>query len=347
MSDTPLVSVVMNFFNGEKFIREAIESVLAQTYEHWELLLVDDGSTDQTTQIAKEYAGRYPEKVRCFEHERHENKGMSASRNLGIARARGEHIAFLDVDDLWLPPKLEAQVAIMERDPEVGLVANPAMYWYADGAKKPQPMTLPPGRLPVGAWIPKILESDNNVACPSAVLMRRSLAVKLGGFEESFRGRDQTVEDQVMWFKISLNSPIHFDPEIYLLYRIHPAMFSKTIPISQKLLARVRLYAWLAEFLEHHDNHSAKAKLLALMAQCSLCRTLLQSISLPQGEAQSRPVNDTLHRLSRSAALARDYRRPLGPVLSTFLVAGAVFNRPVSVLVGGILALSQRAWNGR
>jgi hypothetical protein len=88
----PLVSAIIIFLNAEKFIREAIESVFAQTYDNWELLLVDDGSTDASTEIAHRYAEQYAGKVRYLEHEDHQNLGMSASRNLGINNAKGKYI---------------------------------------------------------------------------------------------------------------------------------------------------------------------------------------------------------------------------------------------------------------
>src|SRR5919107_1887161 len=110
MSSRPLVSTVVAFLNGERFIEEAIESVLAQTYDNWELLLVDDGSTDGSTRIALQCAEQYPAKVRYLEHLGHQNCGMSASRNLGVSRAKGQYIAFLDADDVWLPHKLQQQV---------------------------------------------------------------------------------------------------------------------------------------------------------------------------------------------------------------------------------------------
>src|SRR5215207_5031419 len=109
MSTKPLVSVIVVFLNAEKFIEEALESVLAQTYDNWELLLVDDGSTDSSTEIALRYANRYSGRVRYVEHPWHQNRGASASRNLGIRHAKGEYIAFLDADDVWLAHKLEQQ----------------------------------------------------------------------------------------------------------------------------------------------------------------------------------------------------------------------------------------------
>src|ERR687886_2830749 len=88
MSSEPLVSNIVIFLDAGRFIQEAIESVFAQTHDTWELLLVDDGSTDDSTQIALRYAERHPGKVRYLEHPGHQNRAMSASRNLGIERAR-------------------------------------------------------------------------------------------------------------------------------------------------------------------------------------------------------------------------------------------------------------------
>jgi len=125
VGENPRVSVVTIFLNAKKFIEEAIESVLAQTYKDWELLLVDDGSTDTSTKIARGFAKQHPAKVRYLEHKGHENRGMSESRNLGIRNANGKYIAFLDADDVWRPEKLERQVPILESQPSVAMVYGP------------------------------------------------------------------------------------------------------------------------------------------------------------------------------------------------------------------------------
>ena len=127
-STVPRVSVITIFYNGERFLAEAIESVLAQSYQDFELILVDDGSNDGSTRIAKAFADRH-EQVRYLEHPRHRNRGMSASRNLGIGSARGDLIAFIDADDRWRPSKLEEQVKLLDRFPEVDLVCGSANYW--------------------------------------------------------------------------------------------------------------------------------------------------------------------------------------------------------------------------
>ena len=131
MNSKPLVSSIVIFLNAEKFIEEAIESIFAQTYNNWELLLVDDGSTDDSTQIALRYAERYPTRVRYLEHPGHQNCGMGASRNLGVRHAKGEYIALLDSDDVWLPHKLQQQVAILDSHTEAGMVYGLSQYWHS------------------------------------------------------------------------------------------------------------------------------------------------------------------------------------------------------------------------
>ncbi len=106
----PRISVVMIFFNSERYITEAIDSVLAQTFTDFELLLVDDGSTDTSSAIARDYVDRYPTRVRYLEHEGHANRGMSAARNLGLRNAVGEFVALIDSDDVWRPNKLAEQL---------------------------------------------------------------------------------------------------------------------------------------------------------------------------------------------------------------------------------------------
>src|SRR5829696_6383893 len=137
MSRESLVSCIVNFLNTEEFLGEAIESVLAQTHDNLELLLVDDGSSDGSTRIALGYAEGFPEKVRYLEHTGHENRGAAASRNLGIDQARGKYIALLDSDDTWLENKLEEQVAILESHPEAGMVYGQSQYWHS-WTKKPE-----------------------------------------------------------------------------------------------------------------------------------------------------------------------------------------------------------------
>src|SRR5436190_825161 len=125
----PRVSVITPFLNAERFIAEAIESVLAQDFHDFELILIDDGSSRKCRDIARNYAVRYADVIRYVSHEGHVNRGISASRNLGVSLARGELVAFIDADDVWAPAKLSEQVAIMDAHPELGMVCGAARYW--------------------------------------------------------------------------------------------------------------------------------------------------------------------------------------------------------------------------
>uniref|UniRef100_B8HRA9 Glycosyl transferase family 2 n=1 Tax=Cyanothece sp. (strain PCC 7425 / ATCC 29141) TaxID=395961 RepID=B8HRA9_CYAP4 len=226
MSCQPLVSIIVIFFNAEQFIEEAIGSVLAQTYPHWELLLVDDGSSDGSTAIAQHYSARYPDRIRYLEHEGHQNRGKSTSRNLGIQHAQGDYLALLDADDIYLPQKLEHQVAILQAQPQVGMVYGPTLYWYGWTGKfldqqrdrlarlgvKLNSLIQPPQLLTL------YLTNSRVVPCTCGLLIRRQLAAELGGFEETIQ---HLYEDQTLIFKICLRSPVYVDENCWDQYRQH------------------------------------------------------------------------------------------------------------------------------
>lgn len=283
MTDKPLVSIIVPILNGERFIRESIESIFAQTFSNWELLLVDDGSSDNSVHIARKYAEKYPEKIFFLMHEGHQNKGVSATRNLGIKHSRGELVAFLDQDDIWFPNKLERQVRIMQENPDVGIVVNPAMYWNEDGSKNPQPMSLSPYKNPPGAWVPKIIETEDNTACPSAVLVRTSVIRMVGGEEESFG----LIEDTVFWVKISLVTSFYYDPEPLLLYRIHSQSMWNGAPENKRHQARIRFYIWLKQYLPSHNNTQFKVELPVIQQRLyfALVRYLINTKQFESGSA--------------------------------------------------------------
>ena len=116
----PKVSVVIPSYNYGCFLKEAVISVAKQTYKDWECLIIDDGSTDNTTKISKEFVKKN-KKIKYFYQK---NKGLSSARNLGIKKSKGELIAFLDADDIWHPDKLKEQVKVMEQKKNVGLCCS-------------------------------------------------------------------------------------------------------------------------------------------------------------------------------------------------------------------------------
>lgn len=235
MSNNPLISAIIIFLNGERYIVEAIESIFAQTYQHWELLLVDDGSTDGSTAIAQSYAQKYPDKVRYLEHKEHQNRGMSATRNLGIAHSQGEFIAFLDADDIWLPEKLERQVAAFNSCPQAGMVANPTKYWYSwTGNAEQQRDSLREIGVPANicyeppALLTGLLRNEVNAPATCGVLIRSQVFADVGGFEESFTG---LFEDRAFFAKVYLKTSVFIIKECLDWYRQHP---DSTCNVEQK-----------------------------------------------------------------------------------------------------------------
>jgi glycosyltransferase involved in cell wall biosynthesis len=261
MSTKPIVSVIIIFLNaGEAFFKAAIESVFAQTYGNWELLLVDDGSTDISSEIARQYANRYPDKLRYLEHESHQNLGMSAARNLGIQHASGEYIAFLDADDLWLSQKLERQVAILETHPEVAMVYNSTLMWYG-WTGKPDDIKLDRGRVlgvvpdrvvPAPTLLTLAIEGKAETPGTCSVLIRKEAILSVGGCEESFRGM---FEDQALFAKICARSPVFIASGYWDRYRQHAqscchlAQDGGTYDPLQPNAAHQQYLSWLERYL--------------------------------------------------------------------------------------------------
>ncbi|HXG64665.1 MAG TPA: glycosyltransferase, partial [Blastocatellia bacterium] len=251
-----LVSVIMPFFNAERFFRESIESVIAQTYPNWELLLVDDGSADGSTEIALEYARKHPEKVRYLEHERHQNKGASASRNLGIRHARGSYIAFLDADDVYLPEKLARQVPILESHPEVAMVYGATYYWHSwtgspEDVKRdwiwnnfgvePDTLVKPPRLLKV------LLGEYLTIPCTCSLLARREAVERVGGFEESFKF---IYTDQAFYAKFFLRESVITSNLCLDKYRQHPGSCCSMVKTARQTdSARAAYLNWLEKYL--------------------------------------------------------------------------------------------------
>jgi glycosyltransferase involved in cell wall biosynthesis len=250
-----LVSVVVIFLNGERFIEEAVDSVFAQTYRHWELILVDDGSTDRSSSIARRYAASFPERVRYVQHPGHVNLGMSASRNLGVHESSGEYVALLDADDVWLPDKLAAQVSMLDAQPAAAMVYGPAEWWYS-WTGKPQDQTrdfvhelgMPPDRLiPPPLLLIRLLEDEGISPCTCSILIRREVFDQVGGFEEQFRG---LYEDQAFCAKVCLDSTVMASGRCSFRYRQHP---SSALYVADRhgsrLAARASFLDWLSAYL--------------------------------------------------------------------------------------------------
>ncbi len=190
----PKVSVIIPTYNRLPMVQEAVESVLAQDFEDFELIVVDDGSTDGTAEVIRKYGGR----VRLIEHAH--NRGVSAARNTGILHSRGKYIAFLDSDDLWVKGKLRIQVNFLDENPQF-LLCYTDEIWIRKG-KRVNPMKK---HSKYSGWIfEKCLPLC--IISPSSAMMRRSLFQKVGLFDEAL----PVCEDYDFWLRVSVRFPIFF-----------------------------------------------------------------------------------------------------------------------------------------
>ena len=252
MTARPLISVIMIFLNEERFIREAIQSVLAQTYENLELILVDDGSIDGSTTIAKRHAQQYPEKIHYLEHPDHANRGMSASRNLGIHNARGAFLTFIDADDVVYPQKLERQLTILCSHPDAALVCGRAQWWYS-WTGNPEDATrdfvqVLDVNLDTVVQSPTLLSLflQDEWASLCDVMVRKEAVEAVKGYEESFKGM---YEDQAFHAKLCLAFPAYVASDYWYRYRQHPqACSSVSHETDQYADARQRFLNWLAGY---------------------------------------------------------------------------------------------------
>ena len=251
----PSVSVVTPFFNAATYLQEAIESVLSQTYESWELLLVDDGSTDSGTEIALRYAESYPGRIRYLQHEGHANRGKSTSRNLGLSDAQGLFVGFLDADDVFLPQKLERQVASFERHPEAGMVYGNTLYWHSwtgrpeDAARDYAPdLWMPPEELVAPPRLLRVLLGlAGAVPCICSFLVKRSIVEAHGGFDESIQ---HLYEDQVFLAKIFCSETVRVDIGHLEKYRQREdSSWHVSVSEGQDEIARLVFLEWLQRYL--------------------------------------------------------------------------------------------------
>jgi glycosyltransferase involved in cell wall biosynthesis len=215
MSSEPLVSVVMPVYNGARYLRQSLESALNQTYRPLEIVVVDDGSTDETPKILAEFGPR----IRAI---RQKNSGSAAARNAALQAAHGEIIGFLDADDLWLPEKLEVQVAYLRAHPDVELVAT-RWLTLTDGepaasVARHSTNTKPEIDEQTSGWLYNELLIDC-VVHTTTVLMRRSLVDEIGLFDTELR-RGQ---DYDYWLRASQATEIHTLREPLSYYRLHAA----------------------------------------------------------------------------------------------------------------------------
>jgi len=247
------VSVIIIFLNPLPWLNEAVDSVFRQTLTDWELLLVDDGSTDGGGMLAQQIAAARPDRVRYLAHPGGANLGMSASRNLGLQHARGRYVAFLDADDMYLPERLKRHVEILDAMPSVDMVQSDLIFWYSWQPDSQRPAedhvrpflsvgdrVLPP---PLGMLVVLAVPWQGAGICN--ITVRRAVALELGGFEPRFRA---LFEDQVFTSKVYLEKVVYVLQDYLVMYRRHPDSCTRRMKSTNDLAAR-EFHAWLKRYV--------------------------------------------------------------------------------------------------
>ena len=211
----PLVYIVTPTYNQASFLRETVESVLAQDYPNIEHEVIDDGSTDETPRVLAEYEGR----VRC---ERHENRGQTPTINKGWARGRGDIVTWLNSDDTLLPGAVGKAVEYLRRQPEVGIVFGDSLFTEPDGT--PLERSKPRGEFSYREFV---LKCENPIAQPSAFI-RRSVVEDTGLLDPQL----YYFMDWDFWLRAGVRHKIAYVPELLSTYRLHPD--SKTVAQAAK-----------------------------------------------------------------------------------------------------------------
>jgi glycosyltransferase involved in cell wall biosynthesis len=258
----PKVTIIMIVYNGARLIHESIRSVLKQTYLDHELLVVDDGSTDDTSSIVEDFIRKHPGRIRRITHPDGRNHGMSATRRLGVESSSSPLLMFLDHDDLLMPSALGEMVERMDDHPDVAVTFGPnERFWTdEDGRDGGRPtvrqslgfgtdrITRPPGITAV------FLSDSSNV--PISPMMRRSAYLETGGYEREFKGM---YEDQVFLTKLLLTQPAYIDSRSWIRYRQHASScVARSFTDSRNAIHRRRFLIWLRRHMAANHIHNAQ-----------------------------------------------------------------------------------------
>jgi len=211
--NTPLVSIIVPCYNYAHFLGQTLDNVLSQQYQHWECIIVDDGSTDDTAAVAASFAAA-DSRFRYFYQD---NKGLSGARNSGITGSKGIYIQFLDSDDLIDPAKLKTQVAILEADATIDITYGDSLFFHTDNQDKLYPSRRlsdhhRPEKLRGGGRRKAMLERllVNNIMEVSCALVKKQLVMEVGPFDETYK----SYEDWQYWIRCALhNANFDYSPD--------------------------------------------------------------------------------------------------------------------------------------
>lgn len=219
MAASPSISVIIPTYNSAAYLNDSIESVLKQSYPVDEILVVDDGSTDETPSIVSAYSNN------GVKYIWQENQGPGAARNLGLIHTRGELVAFLDADDIWMENKTRLQINYLLDHPDVGVVSGQKMWWRVSDDKHWMEYF---GNIPESRVHHEIL-IHNIVGNPSMTLIRRSVLDIVGNYKTNLRWG----QDWEIWIRMASCTRFGFVDEPVIIYRAHADNHSKKDPMQR------------------------------------------------------------------------------------------------------------------
>lgn len=254
----PRLSILIPAFNTERFIAKTIDSVLAQTYKDWELIILDDKSTDNTYQVALRYAEKYPDKITL--HRNESNLGMMLNWNKGIDLCKNELFVKLDADDIWLPDFLEKSIAIIDKYPDVGLVFT--KYINIDEEDHTIPgseMMLPDFANEKPFSTIPLVQQGHDVMISYPILrqglsvMRRHIFEEIGKYRYLITPETQASTDTEFYFRVGMHYKLYCINETLYQYRIHNTSISKLDKNNQ--LANQKIYEIKISILNYYLDH--------------------------------------------------------------------------------------------
>ena len=226
-----IVDVIIPAFNAAKYLPFALESVSSQTFDDWKILLVDDGSTDNTTEVVAPFLHRFGSKI---QHIKQNNRGLPAARNSAIRASNSEFLALLDADDVWLPCRLAESLKILRERPQAGL--SYGLVTGIDPEGRPGNTFKGNPKYAEGHIAPYIYMRKVDLPCPTITFRRRCLD-DLGIFDETMRA----TEDRDLWLRIALRYEVAFVPQVLAYYRLSPnSMSTDTQRMLQAQLQFIR-----------------------------------------------------------------------------------------------------------
>jgi glycosyltransferase involved in cell wall biosynthesis len=271
----PKVSIISSLYNHEKFLERTFSSVLNQTYDDWEWILVDDGSQDRSYELACELSKKAPNKVKVLKHKDNKNHGQEATRNYACSIAQGDYLTLLDTDDFFAPRKLEVLVELLDKNPSVGLVYGMAKK-FIDKENRYEPIFQ--SKTASGFCFSELIY-DNFIPTISVMFRKKFFDQGL-----RFHSRYLTIGEWALWLEIAFESEIQFVPEVLGFWRQH----SYNTGSRYELDAKKEIIDMKNDFLNDKKYSAYRKDILKALAKAhyDYAALLLQDLELNEMRRQ-------------------------------------------------------------